>query len=179
MNKSKIFMIVSVCILCISVIGATFAYYVQTLFTVETTTITHGLDYYINYTKGNNITDGVLNPTNSYVNGLSSDIELWKTDNTYDIYGHIYIDINTMSDALSDSSGVKYAIVNNNSVIAEGTVAKNTDNAVLLKSNIPLEISKQLYTVYIWLDENADLDTELTDQELSLSVRCEATMKTI
>jgi len=179
MNKSKIFMITSICILCVSIIGSTLAYYTKTLFNETTSTVTHGLDYYINYQNGQTISTTTLNPSDDYTGGAYSDIELWKKDNTYDIYGHIYLDITTMSDALSSSSGIKYAIVNNNGLIAKGTVQNNSENTILMIKNVPLETTKQLYRVYIWLDKNENLDPTLASSSLSLSVRCEATMKKI
>jgi len=177
MNKSKIFMIVSICILCVSIVGSTLAYYTKTLFEETASTITHGLDYYINYQNGQTISTTTLNPSDDYTGGAYSDIELWKKDNTYDIYGHIYLDIATMSDALSDSLGLKYVVLNNDEVIAESVVKNNDQNTILMKNNIPLETRKQVYRIYIWLDKNENLDSSISSSTLSLSVRCEATMK--
>ena len=98
MNKSKIFMIVGISALCLAILGSTLAYYRITLFNETASTITHGLDYYINYDRETNILEHTLRPTDNHINGANSDIEFWKIDDTYDIYGHIYLDINEMSD---------------------------------------------------------------------------------
>ena len=57
MNKRKILIIIGVCIFSVLiVIGTTYAYYRGTIFNdFNASTITHGLDYYINYTKGKDI----------------------------------------------------------------------------------------------------------------------------
>ena len=183
MDKNKIITIISICLLCVVVIGSTVGYYNEKLFddlTVDT--ITNGLDYYINYTKGQNISGATLVPTSDYTKNeeTSTSISLYKKDNTYDIYGHIYLDINAIGATLAEFSALKYTLVNNDNVIAEGTLKGNTSNdSVLLKSNISLETTEQIFTVYIWLDENEELDIEAENETLSVTVRCEATMKTI
>ena len=107
-------------------------------------------------------------------------IELWKKDDTYNIYGHIYLDINDIGENLSVSPALKYAVVNNGTVLSEGNLKNSVaGDSMLLKANIPLELSKQLYTVYVWLDQNENVDLTIEDEELSLMVRCEATMKKI
>ena len=181
MNKGKIFMIASITILCISIIGSTTAYYISTLFSDLTVdTITYGLDYYINYTKGQDITSAELTPGINYTEGVSTDIELWKKDNTYDIYGHIYLDINEIGTNTSGSSALKYAVVNNDTLVAEGVFDGYTSGESLtLKKNIPLEITKQIYTIYVWVDENETSSDNLEGESLSLTVRCEATMESL
>lgn len=182
MSKSKIFMIVNIVILCISVIGSSYAYYQRVLFNdLSVDTITRGLDYYINYNKGIDITSGVLNPSSDYTEGNSASVEFWKKDNTYTIYGHIYLDINTIGENLSQSPYLKYTVLDNsNNIIASGSLNGNsTGSAVLLKGNIPLSTTSQTYTVYIWLEENNNLDNNIESEVISASIRCEATMRTI
>ena len=180
-SKSKLFMIVSICVLCISVIGSGYAMYREILFedlTVET--ITHGLDYYINYVNGTNITNGTLNPGSNYLTGNNATVELWKNDDTYDIYGQIYLDINNTTSLIQNSNGIKYAVTNNaGAVIGSGTLKGSAGTSIRVASNIVLLTSQQIYTVYIWLDENEVLDSNLTDDVLSVSIRCEATMKPV
>ena len=151
MNKSKIYMIVGICILCISLIGATVAYYTKTLFNESVSTITHGLDYYINYSKGQNISGITLEPTSDYSSSAANtSITFYKKDNTYDIYGHIYLDINEIGTNLSTSSALRYTLVNNNNVVAEGTLkGSSSGDSILVKSNIPLEVTEQVYTIYM------------------------------
>lgn len=178
MNKSKLFMIISICVLCFSIVGATVAYYVQELFSIEANTITYGLDYYINYEKGQNIT-GTLEPTTDYTTSANATIKFWK-DNTspYEIYGHIYLDLTTLSEKMSNLKVLKYSLVNNDNVVSSGIIKQNGENTVLLKANIPLSTEEELYTVYVWLDESK-VDATISSEKLELTVRCEATMKPI
>lgn len=181
MKKSKIFMIIGICVLCISIIGSSVAYYQAVLFEdLNVDTITHGLDYYIEYKRGTNIIGATLVPTNEYTEGESTEVELWKIDNTYDIYGHIYLDIKDIGTNLANSTALKYILVNNDSIIAEGTLnGTSTNESILVKANIPLATTKQLYKIYIWLDENEEIDLNIENDSLALTVRCEATMKPI
>ena len=81
-------MIISISLLVICIIGSTYALYKRILSkNLGVNTTTHGLDYYINYVKGSDITSATLNPSTDYTGGSSSDIEFWKKDNTYNIYG--------------------------------------------------------------------------------------------
>ena len=177
MNKSKIYMIVCICILCVSILGSSIAYYREELFKKNVTTITHGLDYYINYAKGQDIQGVEIQATTEYTYGNSTDIELWKKDNTYDIYGHIYLDINEIGTNLANSSALKYTLVNNGHVMSEGVIKGNAGDSVLVLANIPLQTTKQLYTIYVWLDVNENPDSSIESETISLTARCEATMK--
>ena len=177
-NKSKLYMIICICILCVSILGSSIAYYREELFSENASTITYGLDYYINYAKGQDISSAELTLIDSYLHGTSSDIELWKKDNTYDIYGHIYLDINEIGTNLSQSSALKYTLVNNGNILASGSLkGYSSGDSVLVSANIPLQTTKQLYTINIWLDQNENPDVSIESEVLSLTVRCEATMK--
>ena len=84
-NKSKIYMVICICVLSISVLGSTLAYYREELFSINVSTATQGLDYYINYAKGQDITSAELAIGNDYTSGNSADIELWKKNDDYTI----------------------------------------------------------------------------------------------
>lgn len=181
LNKSKLYMIISISILCLSIIGSTTAYYVQVLFNdLHADTITQGLDYYINYTKGQDIASEVLNPVANYNEGASASVVLWKKDNTYDIYGHIYLDIGEIGENTSAATALKYTLVKGSSVIGEGTLNGYTKgDSVLVTKNIPLATVSEVFTLYIWLDESEEIPFEMSDEPVSLTIRCEATMKEI
>ena len=54
-DKSKMYMILGISFLVLAVLGSTYAYYKYVIATINVDTITRGLDYYINYTKGTDI----------------------------------------------------------------------------------------------------------------------------
>ena len=179
-DKSKIYMIVGVVILIIAIVGSTYAYYRYVLTSTNVNTITRGLDYYINYTKGTDITSGTLNPSKDYTGGNSVTITLNKKDNTYDIYGHIYLDITTISSALSSSNALKYVVLEGTTKISEGSLGGvSASNSYLLAVNIPLKTTSTTYTVYLWFDETNSNALSAESSSVSAKVRCEATMKEI
>ncbi len=152
-------MIISISLLVICIIGSTYALYRGILSkNLGVNTTTHGLDYYINYVKGSDITSATLNPSTDYTGGSSSNIEFWKKDDTYDIYGKIELTINTIGTNLSNSSALKYSVVNNNKVLSAGSLKGiTTGSKVTILENLYLETNRQIYKVYIWLDENEEI----------------------
>ena len=179
-DKSKMYMILGISFLVLAVLGSAYAYYKYVIATINVDTITRGLDYYINYTKGTNITSAALNPGSDYTSGNSLSVTLYKKDNTYTIYGHIYIDISSISEGLSNSGALKYAVLEGDTKITDGELTGvASGNSVPLAVNIPLKTASTKYTVYLWLDENAEDYMSAENTSISATVRCEASMKPI
>ena len=172
-------MIISLSVLVITIIvSGTYALYkAQLSKNIGVNTTTHGLAYYINYVKGTDITAATLNPSTSYEGGASSDIEFWKKDDSYDIYGKIELTVNTIGTNLSNSPAIKYAVVNNGNVLKEGSLKGTTSGSkVTILKNLYLEQTKQIYTVYVWLDKSEELG-DISNESLSISVDCTASLQ--
>ena len=179
-DKSKMYMILGISFLVLAVLGSTYAYYKYVIATINVDTITRGLDYYINYTKGTNITSAALNPGSDYTSGNNLSVTLYKKNNTYTIYGHIYLDISNISANLSNSGALKYAVLEGTTKIADGQLTGTTSgDTVPLAVNIPLKTTSTKYTVYLWLDENAEDYMYAENTSISAIIRCEASMKPI
>lgn len=184
-NKGKKFMIISICILILSIAGSSYAYYENVLFDdtngINVNTSTKGLDYYIEYTKNtNNITNGTLNPSTDHTGGNSVSVTFYKNSNTYDIYGHIYMDVSQIGDRIRNSSAVKYEVYESgNSIpISSGTLQNVTSgSSILLKSNISLTTTLTTYTIYLWLDDALIEDYDMEGEVIEATIRCEATME--
>ena len=180
MDKYKLYMIFGISILSLAIIGSTYAYYKFVISTTNINTVTRGLDYYINYTKGTDITSSTLNPGTDYTSGNNASITLYKKDNTYDIYGHIYLDISNISTALSSSNALKYVVLDGSNKISEGTLGGTfASESYLLAVNIPLKTASTKYTIYLWFDETSNKASTAENTSISAKVRCEATMKEI
>ena len=172
-------MIISLSVLVITIIvSGTYALYkAQLSKNIGVNTTTHGLAYYINYVKGTDITAATLNPSTSYEGGASSDIEFWKKDDSYDIYGKIELTVNTIGTNLSNSPAIKYAVVNNGNVLKQGSLKGTTSGSkVTILKNLYLEQTKQIYTVYVWLDNSEELGN-ISNESLSISVDCTASLQ--
>lgn len=176
-NKLYLYIGISILVLLL-LLGGTYAYYNYVATRIDVSTITRGLDYYINYTKGNDITSSTLNPSISYTGGNNLTLTLYKKDNTYNIYGHIYLDVSSISTSLSTSGALKYVVISEDTIISSGSLGNIAANkSYLLTANISLEIVETTYTVYLWYDsteENAELGE---NSSISATVRCEATME--
>lgn len=172
-------MIISFGILIVSVLGSgTYALYRGVLSgNLGMNTNTHGLDYYINYVKGNDITSATLTPSSSYEGGVSSDIEFWKKDDSYDIYGKIKLTINNIGTNLSNSPALKYAVVHDGTVLSTGSLqGKASGTEITILSNLYLEDTKQIYNVYVWLDDSVE-PGDISNEPLSISVDCTASLE--
>ena len=176
-DKSKLFMIIGITIFVIALLGSAYAYYRFVLLNINVNTITRGLDYYIVYNKGTDITSAVLNPSDDYTGGNSIDVTLYKKDNTYDIYGHIYLDITQIGDNLKKSRALRYTVLDGDTIISEGNL-KSATGSVCLASNILLGTTNKNYTIYLWFDGNSYNGDESNDT-IKANIRCEASMKKI
>lgn len=178
-KKKKNLIITGLTILCIGLLGGSIAYFTSTLFeNLNVTTTTKGLDYYITYNKGTDITSGTINPSATYTGGNSVTITLYKKDNTYDIYGHIYLDVTSIGDKLKNSNALKYAVVSGGNVISSGSMkGTSSGTSKLIATNIPLSTTSTTYSVYLWFDENDINDYEVQGETIKATVRCTASMK--
>lgn len=180
-TKSKKILIISgLTILNLGLLMGAIAYFSNILFadlTVDTST--KGLDYYINYAKGTDIPSGTINPSSTYEGGNSVSVTLYKKDNTYDIYGNIYLDITTIGDNLKNSDALKYTVVDNNkNVISSGSLKGTTSSSsLLIAKNITLTTTLATYSIYLWLDENNVNDYSVSGETIKASIRCTATMQ--
>ncbi len=178
-RNSKIFMYISVAVLVVCFSFSTYAVIQKVLFDdLDVSTVTKGLDYYINYTKGNSISNGTLTPSSNYSGGLSASVQFYKRDNTYDIYGHIYLDVTSVGTGIGVDPGFKYSVVDSgNSIVEEDTLVAKNGYSIPLAMNIPLTVTQETYSVYIWIDEATISNYELENETFSATIRCEATME--
>ena len=136
-----------------------------------------GLDAFIHYNKGTDILTGTLLPSTDYTGGISTEIELWKDPSAESrtIYGHIYLDITSIGTNLANEPALKWAITSNGEVLNTGDfVGKSNGNSIGLKLNIPLSTTKELYQVYIWLDESMSINDAIEGETIATVVRAEA-----
>lgn len=178
-KKKKILIISGLTILCLGLLGGSIAYFTSILFEdLNVNTTTKGLDYYITYNKGTDITSGTINPSSTYTGGNNITITLYKKDSTYDIYGHIYMDVTSIGDKLKNSDALKYTVVSGNTIISSGSMkGTSAGTSKLIATNIPLSTTSTTYKVYLWFDENNINDYEVQGETIKATVRCTASMK--
>ena len=157
MNKYKLYMILGIIVLVLSV-GSSFAYYIwkstsNALVSLNVCTPT------ITFAGGSTINGVDMIPVLTKEEGTIKDIEVKKNSTcNRDVTMNLYLELTTFPTELSDSS-FKYELYKNSETmaIASGNFSnKEQGNTITLLSNQILNTSKDTYTLYIYIDGNVD-----------------------
>ena len=157
MNKYKLYMILGIIVLVLSV-GSSFAYYIwkstsNALVNLNVCTPT------ITFAGGSTINGVDMIPVLTKEEGTIKDIEVKKNSTcNRDVTMNLYLELTTFPTELSDSS-FKYELYKNSETmaIASGNFSnKEQGNTITLLSNQILNTSKDTYTLYIYIDGNVD-----------------------
>ena len=157
MNKYKLYMILGIIVLVLSV-GSSFAYYIwkstsNALVSLNVCTPT------ITFAGGSTINGTDMIPVLTKEEGTIKDIEVKKNSTcNRDVTMNLYLELTTFPTELSDSS-FKYELYKNSSTtsIASGDFSnREQGNTITLLSNQILNTSKDTYTLYIYIDGNVD-----------------------
>ena len=157
MNKYKLYMILGIIVLVLSV-GSSFAYYVwksstNALVSLNVCTPT------ITFAGGSTINGVDMIPVLTKEEGTIKDIEVKKNSTcNRDVTMNLYLELTTFPIELSDSSFVYELYKNSETMaIASGNFSnKEQGNTITLLSNQILNTSKDTYTLYIYIDGNVD-----------------------
>ena len=160
MNKYKIYMIISIIILIIS-IGTSLAWYVwsstnNALVNLDVCTPT------ISFAGGSTINGIDIVPVLNKEDGTIKDIEVKKSSNcTKDVTMNLYLELTTLPTELADSSFV-YELYKNNTKVSNGNFSgKIEGSTITILPNEVLNTSKDLYTLYIYIDGTKDNPIEM------------------
>ena len=157
MNKYKLYMILGIIVLVLSV-GSSFAYYIwkstsNAVVSLNVCTPT------ITFAGGSTINGVDMIPVLTKEEGTIKDIEVKKNSTcNRDVTMNLYLELTTFPTELSDSS-FKYELYKNSSTtsIASGDFSnREQGNTITLLSNQILNTSKDTYTLYIYIDGNVD-----------------------
>ena len=157
MNKYKLYMILGIIVLVLSV-GSSFAYYIwssntNAIVNTEVCTPT------VTFAGGSTINGVDMIPVLTKEEGTIKDIEVKKNSTcNRDVTMNLYLELTTFPTELSDSS-FKYELYKNSETmaIASGNFAnKKEGDTITLLSNQILNTSKDTYTLYIYIDGNVD-----------------------
>ena len=157
MNKYKLYMILGIIVLVLSV-GSSFAYYVwksstNALVSLNVCTPT------ITFAGGSTINGTDMIPVLTKEEGTIKDIEVKKNSTcNRDVTMNLYLELTTFPTELAESSFVYELYKNSETMaIASGNFSnKEQGNTITLLSNQILNTSKDTYTLYIYIDGNVD-----------------------
>jgi len=157
MNKYKLYMILGIIVLVLSV-SSSFAYYVwkstsNAVVSLNVCTPT------VTFAGGSTINGVDMIPVLTKEEGTIKDIEVKKNSTcNRDVTMNLYLELTTFPTELSDSS-FKYELYKNSETmaIASGNFSnKKEGDTITLLSNQILNTSKDTYTLYIYIDGNVD-----------------------
>ena len=173
--------------------GASFAWYAWKGSEVNVNVNFAGLDPYIKYSS-TKVSGSTITPSEDYTGGISNDITFNKeaNGNELTVYGNIYIKVTSVaSDDLFKASNLKWTLVsvkdNEKTVISSGNfvgekVVDDNDTSKMIPANINFPLTKDnenttyntTYKVYVWLDENAPANVNISRQGISVETYAEA-----
>ena len=157
MNKYKLYMILGIIVLVLSV-GSSFAYYIwkstsNAVVSLNVCTPT------ITFAGGSTINGVDMIPVLTKEEGTIKDIEVKKNSTcNRDVTMNLYLELTTFPTELSDSS-FKYELYKNSETMAiasDNFANKKEGDTITLLSNQILNTSKDTYTLYIYIDGNVD-----------------------
>ena len=157
MNKYKLYMILGIIVLVLSV-GSSFAYYIwkstsNALVNLNVCTPT------ITFAGGSTINGVDMIPVLTKEEGTIKDLEVKKNSTcNRDVTMNLYLELTTFPTELAESSFVYELYKNSETMaIASGNFAnKKEGDTITLLSNQILNTSKDTYTLYIYIDGNVD-----------------------
>ncbi len=157
MNKYKLYMILGIVVLVLSV-SSSFAYYIwksstNALVSLNVCTPT------VTFAGGSTINGVDMIPVLTKEEGTIKDIEVKKNSTcNRDVTMNLYLELTTFPTELSDSSFVYELYKNSDStpVVSGNFSNREQGNIITLLSNQVLNTSKDTYTLYIYIDGNQD-----------------------
>ena len=178
MNKSKVFMIVSIITLILAVVGgvSTYAWYVWNTSEEEQTKIVTSVGAAtVYYDSGASITGQKLRPVEDKSQGIVKEINV-KSNVTNDLRFNLYLDINSLDAGLHHSS-FRFAFYEGETLVKEGNFSNeylvdpnirpcdiNGVNHIILLQNKEITQTLSTYTLYIWIDGTVDNPESMQSQ---------------
>ena len=174
MNKYKLYMIVGIVLLVLSIAGS-LAYYV---WSSSTTSIAGNLCLPEIYFTGGATINGKLKPVSSKEEGLIKEIEvnLHKTCNNDTAVMNLYLSLDLLPTTLQENTFVYELYNGNNERISSGNFSdKKQGDTITLASNEIVTSNVSIYTLYIYIDGNRDNPITMTNQNFRFNIYGEGT----
>ena len=174
MNKYKLYMILGIVLLVLSIAGS-LAYYV---WSSSTTSIAGNLCLPEIYFTGGATINGKLKPVSSKEEGLIKEIEvnLHKTCNNDTAVMNLYLSLDLLPTTLQENTFVYELYNGNNERISSGNFSnKREGDIITLAENEIVTSNVSIYTLYIYIDGNRDNPITMTNQNFRFNIYGEGT----
>ena len=174
MNKYKLYMILGIILLVLSITGS-LAYYV---WSSSTTSIAGNLCLPEIYFTGGATINGKLKPVSSKEEGLIKEIEvnLHKTCNNDTAVMNLYLSLDLLPTTLQENTFVYELYNGNNERISSGNFSdKKQGDTITLASNEIVTSNVSIYTLYIYIDGNRDNPITMSNNSFRFNIYGEGT----
>ena len=174
MNKYKLYMIVGIVLLVLSIAGS-LAYYV---WSSSTTSIAGNLCLPEIYFTGGATINGKLKPVSSKEEGLIKEIEvnLHKTCNNDTAVMNLYLSLDLLPTTLQENTFVYELYNGNNERISSGNFSdKREGDTITLAENEIVTSNVSIYTLYIYIDGNRDNPITMSNNSFRFNIYGEGT----
>ena len=174
MNKYKLYMIVGIVLLVLSIAGS-LAYYV---WSSSTTSIAGNLCLPEIYFTGGATINSKLKPVSSKEEGLIKEIEvnLHKTCNNDTAVMNLYLSLDLLPTTLQENTFVYELYNGNNERISSGNFSdKKQGDTITLASNEIVTSDVSIYTLYIYIDGNRDNPITMSNNSFRFNIYGEGT----
>ena len=174
MNKYKLYMILGIVLLGLSITGS-LAYYI---WSSSTTSISGNLCLPEIYFTGGATINSKLKPVSSKEEGLIKEIEvnLHKTCNNDTAVMNLYLSLDLLPTALQENTFVYELYNGNNERISSGNFSdKREGDTITLAENEIVTSNVSIYTLYIYIDGNRDNPITMTNQNFRFNIYGEGT----
>ena len=174
MNKYKLYMILGIVLLVLSIAGS-LAYYV---WSSSTTSIAGNLCLPEIYFTGGATINGKLKPVSSKEEGLIKEIEvnLHKTCNNDTAVMNLYLSLDILPTTLQENTFVYELYNGNNERISSGNFSdKKQGDTITLASNEIVTSDVSIYTLYIYIDGNRDNPITMSNNSFRFNIYGEGT----
>ena len=174
MNKNKLYIILGIILLVLSITGS-LAYYV---WSSSTTSIAGNLCLPEIYFTGGATINGKLKPVSSKEEGLIKEIEvnLHKTCNNDTAVMNLYLSLDLLPTTLQENTFVYELYNGNNERISSGNFSdKKQGDTITLASNEIVTSDVSIYTLYIYIDGNRDNPITMSNNSFRFNIYGEGT----
>ena len=174
MNKYKLYMILGIVLLGLSITGS-LAYYI---WSSSTTSISGNLCLPEIYFTGGATINGKLKPVSSKEEGLIKEVEvnLHKTCNNDTAVMNLYLSLDLLPVALQENTFVYELYNGNNERISSGNFSdKKQGDIITLASNEIVTSDVSIYTLYIYIDGNRDNPITMSNNSFRFNIYGEGT----
>ena len=174
MNKYKLYMILGIVLLVLSIAGS-LAYYV---WSSSTTSIAGNLCLPEIYFTGGATINGKLKPVSSKEEGLIKEIEvnLHKTCNNDTAVMNLYLSLDLLPTTLQENTFVYELYNGNNERISSGNFSdKKQGDTITLASNEIVTSDVSIYTLYIYIAGNRDNPITMSNNSFRFNIYGEGT----